>query len=145
MNLASPVGRSNRTNTTYLKYKHNYYILVLVHRFKKKNQTSENNHYAQYKYRATFCSCFEWIYLIHTSRLTQDSRMYTELKSLQPAVYNCCSTLSYRYLIAPAFPVTTVRSAGSVRDGRYRCPCLPRVELNDSGLLKINQIYLFYS
>lgn len=36
MNLASPVGRSNRTNTTYLKYKHDYYILVLVHRFKKK-------------------------------------------------------------------------------------------------------------
>lgn len=36
MNLASPVGRSNHTNTTYLKYKHDYYILVLVHRFKKK-------------------------------------------------------------------------------------------------------------
>lgn len=59
--------------------------------------------------------------------------------------YNCCSTLSYRYLIAPAFPMTTVRSAGSVKDGRYIYPCLPHVELNDSGLLKINQIYLFYS
>lgn len=144
MNLASPVGRSNRTNTTYLKYKHNYYILVFVHRFLGKIKHRKIYQKIIIMHIINIEQLFV-VYLIHTSRLTRVSRMYTELKSLQPAVYNCCSSLSYRYLIAPAFPVTTVRSAGSVRDGRYRCPCLPRVELNDSGPLKINQIYLFYS
>lgn len=91
MNLASPVGRSNRTNTTYLKYKHNYYILVFVHRFKKKNQTSknisENNHYAYYKYRATFCCLFNLYLETYSSQSNVHRTQIVTTRRLQLLFY----------------------------------------------------------
>lgn len=89
MNLASPLERSKHTNTSYLKKKKtpHFYLLVLDQRFLRKIKYRKIiiMHFFYNKSRAT--CCFGWICLNYTSRLSRVIRMYTELKSLQPAVW----------------------------------------------------------
>lgn len=88
MNLASPLERSKHTNTSYLKKKKPTFLLTSIRStIFKKNQISENNNHAFFYNKSRATCCFGWICLNYTSRLYRVSRMYTELKSLQPAVW----------------------------------------------------------